>query len=46
MSPCGQMCVTAAGDETLRFWNLFPTAKNKLDGLGISTLCPTNMDLR
>lgn len=24
MSPCGQNIVTGAGDETLRFWNIFP----------------------
>jgi cell division cycle 20-like protein 1 (cofactor of APC complex) len=23
-SPCGQSIVTGAGDETLRFWNVFP----------------------
>lgn len=40
------MVVTAAGDETLRFWNIFPTAKNKLDGIGVSSLNPMNMDLR
>ncbi|KAJ4786195.1 hypothetical protein LUZ62_037441 [Rhynchospora pubera] len=26
-SPDGQTIVTGAGDETLRFWNIFPTAK-------------------
>lgn len=29
MSPCGQNIVTGAGDETLRFWNIFPNAKFK-----------------
>lgn len=29
MSPDGQTVVTGAGDETLRFWNIFPEAKNK-----------------
>jgi len=24
MSPCGENIVTGAGDETLRFWNVFP----------------------
>ena len=46
MSPCGQNIVTGAGDETLRFWNVFPS-KNKNEGLfGKSTLFPSNMDLR
>lgn len=31
MSPSGQTIVTGAGDETLRFWNTFPTAKPKVD---------------
>eukprot|EP01017_Pseudomicrothorax_dubius_P045055 TRINITY_DN7721_c0_g1_i2.p1 TRINITY_DN7721_c0_g1~~TRINITY_DN7721_c0_g1_i2.p1 ORF type:complete len:192 (-),score=22.56 TRINITY_DN7721_c0_g1_i2:95-670(-) len=47
MSPDGQSIVTAAGDETLRFWNIFPGAKSKSDGLSCkSTLFPSNMDLR
>jgi len=25
MNPSGQTIVTGAGDETLRFWNVFPT---------------------
>lgn len=46
MSPCGQNVVTGAGDETLRFWNVFPS-KGKSDGIfGKSTLLPSNMDLR
>jgi len=46
MSPCGQNIVTGAGDETLRFWNVFPS-KNKNEGIfGKSTLFPSNMDLR
>ena len=27
-SPDGQTLVTGAGDETLRFWNVFPPKKN------------------
>nr|POE61461.1 protein fizzy-related 3 [Quercus suber] len=27
MSPDGQTIVTGAGDETLRFWNVFPSMK-------------------
>jgi cell division cycle 20-like protein 1 (cofactor of APC complex) len=47
MSPCGQNIVTGAGDETLRFWNIFPSAKTKADGLfSKSTITPSNMDLR
>jgi cell division cycle 20-like protein 1 (cofactor of APC complex) len=40
------MVVTGAGDETLRFWNIFPTAKNKLSDFGSSSLYSSNMDLR
>eukprot|EP00457_Paulinella_chromatophora_P002951 gb/GEZN01002956.1/.p1 GENE.gb/GEZN01002956.1/~~gb/GEZN01002956.1/.p1 ORF type:complete len:596 (-),score=32.86 gb/GEZN01002956.1/:363-2150(-) len=29
MSPDGQTIVTGAGDETLRFWNVFPSSKPK-----------------
>ena len=37
MSPDGQSIVTGAGDETLRFWNAFPSFKNnKNAGFGIS----------
>jgi cell division cycle 20-like protein 1, cofactor of APC complex len=28
MSPDGQSIVTGAGDETLRFWNVFPGSKH------------------
>jgi len=28
MSPCAQTIVTGAGDETLRFWNIFPPSKS------------------
>jgi len=27
MSPSGETIVTGAGDETLRFWNVFPSLK-------------------
>ena len=47
MSPCGQNIVTGAGDETLRFWNVFPPGKDSGTGkFGRSTLVPTNRDLR
>ena len=29
MSPDGQNVVTGAGDETLRFWNMFPSNKKE-----------------
>jgi len=29
MSPEGDTIVTGAGDETLRFWNAFPSVKNR-----------------
>ena len=29
-SPSGDKIVTGAGDETLRFWNIFPKRKNTL----------------
>jgi cell division cycle 20-like protein 1 (cofactor of APC complex) len=45
MSPCGKTVVTGAGDETLRFWNIFPSAKNKNEGKE-SSLFPSCIDLR
>lgn len=42
LSPDGQNIVTGAGDQTLRFWNIFPPMKNT-EG---SCLFPSNMDLR
>lgn len=47
MSPDGQTIVTGAGDETLRFWNVFPGLKNK-DGsrLGTSLLFPAGANIR
>lgn len=36
MSPDGQTIVTGAGDETLRFWNVFPSQKSR-GGSGLST---------
>lgn len=42
-SPDGQNIVTGAGDETLRFWNVFPVKKdNKLKKssvLDYSSIC-------
>ena len=45
MSPCGKTVVTGAGDETLRFWNIFPSIKNKNEGKE-SSLFPSSIDLR
>lgn len=53
MSPDGQNIVTGAGDETLRFWNVFPSLKGKeLSDNNIpfcgnsSSLFPSSMDIR
>jgi len=52
MSPCGQNIVTGAGDETLRFWNVFPSLKRENAGLGFgiggsgSSLYPSSLDMR
>ncbi len=34
MSPDGQVIVTGAHDETLRFWNAFPKKERSGGGLG------------
>lgn len=45
MSPDGQTVVTGAGDETLRFWNLFPGSKSK--GVGASQpFFPNSSEIR
>jgi WD40 repeat protein len=47
MSPDGQTIVTGAGDETLRFWNVFPAQRNKAGLLaGQSLLIPSPSDAR
>jgi len=43
LSPDGQNIVTGAGDETLRFWNVFPNVKQNKSG---SSLFFSNADLR
>ncbi len=47
MSPDGQSIVTGAGDETLRFWNVFPGPKS-LDSREGTTglLFPSGTDIR
>lgn len=47
MSPNGENVVSGAGDETLRFWNVFPSKKNQNDD--IFERCPvqpSSIDLR
>ena len=47
MSPDGRTIVTGAGDETLRFWNVFPEQKNYKDKMNNkSKLLPWNSDFR
>ena len=42
-SPDGQTLVTGAGDETLRFWNVFPPKKQQKTA---SIVMPSFSDLR
>jgi cell division cycle 20-like protein 1 (cofactor of APC complex) len=44
MSPDGQTLCTGAGDETLRFWNVFPAQKQERSV--VSTLVPSMMNIR
>jgi len=44
VSPDGQTLVTGAGDETLRFWNVFPQKKESKSP--VSNILPSAMDLR
>ena len=53
MSPDGSSIVTGAGDETLRFWNIFPKARSTKGtigsgvlGSGSSALFPSSIDFR
>lgn len=47
MSPDGQSIVTGAGDETLRFWNVFPGPRAKAGfHVGPSALTPSGSDIR
>ena len=56
MSPDGASVVTGAGDETLRFWQIFPKSRSCKGaqisgGLGVigngeSQLYPSNIDFR
>jgi cell division cycle 20-like protein 1, cofactor of APC complex len=47
MSPDGQTIVTGAGDETLRFWNIYP--QNNTDQIteeNNNKLHPANISIR
>lgn len=52
MNPDGSSIVTGAGDETLRFWNIFPKARSSklgssgVVGSGSSSLFPSHFDFR
>jgi len=47
MSPDGTTIVTGAGDETLRFWSVFPSSKLKSDSSdGTMVLYPSRTDIR
>lgn len=47
MSPDGENIVTGAGDETLRFWNVFPPhSKANGDIFDQSAVFPSSIDLR
>ncbi len=46
MSPDGQTIVTGAGDETLRFWNVFPNANRGNEEAQSSKLLPVNNFIR
>ena len=53
MSPDGASIVTGAGDETLRFWSIFPKCRSNkgalgsgVVGSGSSFLFPSNVDFR
>jgi cell division cycle 20-like protein 1 (cofactor of APC complex) len=47
MSPDGQTIVTGAGDETLRFWKIFPQASSGLGGSKMSSLIDVgSLDVR
>lgn len=47
MSPDGQTIVTGAGDETLRFWNVFPSSKTKSgSNFGSKLFFPSSSNIR
>lgn len=46
VSPNGETIVTGCGDETLRFWNLFPSASSSHKSARTSLLSPERMHIR
>ena len=46
VSPDGRTIVTGAGDETLRFWNVFPDAEETEEEAPTSKLLPSCFSLR
>lgn len=47
VSPKGDTILTGAGDETLRFWNVFPSSDSKNSvSSGVSLLSPNRSDIR
>lgn len=46
ISPDGQTIVTGAGDETLRFWNVFPSPKSQNTRSEIGATCPGRTQIR
>lgn len=48
VSPSGESIVTGAGDETLRFWNVFPGNRGKRNGVDeeVSKLSSARMHIR
>ena len=46
VSPDGKTIVTGAGDETLRFWNVFPDVEEESDEGPTSKLLPSCFSLR
>ena len=46
VSPDGKTIVTGAGDETLRFWNVFPDVEVNDEQTTNSKLSPTCFSLR
>lgn len=46
MSPEGENIVTGAGDETLRFWKLFPPQTRPTKEREISMIDPASFNIR
>lgn len=46
VSPCGENIVTGAGDESLRFWNVFPAYSPTSSNTTERLLSPAHADMR